>query len=185
MKRYNNLYQKICNIENIKTSYNEICLNTKNKNRVAKLRDYKSIYITQIHNILSSKTYTVGPYNKFVIYEPKKRDIVSQNVTDKIINHLVARFILYPAILPCLIDSNVASRKNMGTHKGLSYSTIFKNKNNFLFLGRNTHNKYARYRNVKRKIKSKFYLYDNNKISLNSMCSTLICYKNLFKPHTS
>lgn len=133
MKRYNNLYQKICNIENIKTSYNEICLNTKNKNRVAKLRDYKSIYITQIHNILSSKTYTVGPYNKFVIYEPKKRDIVSQNVTDKIINHLVARFILYPAILPCLIDSNVASRKNMGTHKGLSYSTNFRFKCNIKY----------------------------------------------------
>ena len=38
---------------------------------------------------------------------------------DKIVNHLVARFILYPAILPCLLDVNVASRKNMGTKRGL------------------------------------------------------------------
>lgn len=38
---------------------------------------------------------------------------------DKIVNHLVARFILYPAILPCLLDVNVASRKNIGTKRGL------------------------------------------------------------------
>ena len=44
---------------------------------------------------------------------------------DKVVNHLVARYILYPALLPCLIDSNVASRKNMGTSKGLSYFKDF------------------------------------------------------------
>lgn len=38
---------------------------------------------------------------------------------DKVINHLVARFILYPAILPCLLDVNVASRKDLGTKEGL------------------------------------------------------------------
>ena len=38
---------------------------------------------------------------------------------DKVVNHLVSRYILYPAILPCLLDVNVASRKNMGTKKGL------------------------------------------------------------------
>lgn len=61
-------------------------------------------------------------YNKFIIYEPKERLIVSQNIQDKIVNHLVARHILYPAILPCLLDVNVASRKNMGTSKGLEIS---------------------------------------------------------------
>ena len=56
---------------------------------------------------------------------------------------------------------------------------IYKNTNNFLFLGRNVHGKYSRYRSVKRKLKSKFYLYKNGKISLNSFTSSLICYKNL------
>jgi len=40
---------------------------------------------------------------------------------DKIVNHLVARYILYPAILPCLLDCNVASRKGLGTKAGLEY----------------------------------------------------------------
>lgn len=56
---------------------------------------------------------------------------------------------------------------------------IYKNTNNFLFLGRNVNGKYSRYRSVKRKLKSRFYLYKNGKISLNSFTSSLICYKNL------
>ena len=44
---------------------------------------------------------------------------------DKVINHLVARHILYPAILPCLLDVNVASRKGLGTSSGLQLSNKF------------------------------------------------------------
>lgn len=310
MKRMGNLYKNICEMENIKSAYNEVCRNTKNKRRVENLREYKSIYISRIHSILENKNYVVGPYNIFTIYEPKERLIVSQNVQDKIINHLVSRFILYPAILPCLLDANVASRKNMGTSKGLElaqefhrkckvkYKTyyilkcdiskffasidhdilkqkllrrikdkdaikivfdiidsnpqglfigamtsqilaifylndldyfikeklkikyyvryqddfllfhpdkqylryclqeikkflekekltlnaktrIYKNTNNFLFLGRNSYGKYARYRNVKRKLKARYYLYQVERISLNSFTSSLICYKGL------
>ena len=56
---------------------------------------------------------------------------------------------------------------------------IFKNTNNFLFLGRNSKWKYARYRNVKRKIKKRLYLYRQGVIPLNSLTSSLICYKGL------
>ena len=128
MKRYGFLYEDTYKFENILSAYNEVCKNTRNKRRVANLKEYKSIYITRVHDILESRSYVVGPYNKFIIYEPKKREIVSQNVQDKIINHLVARFILYPAILPCLLDVNVASRKNMGTHRGVELALKFHNK---------------------------------------------------------
>lgn len=314
MKRKGNLYQNICNFDNILNAYNEVCRNTKNKSRVANLKEYKSIYISRIHNILLNKDYVVGPYNTFTIYEPKERKIVSQNVQDKIVNHLVARYILYPSILPCFIDANVASRAKMGTSKGInlalnyhrkckvkyknyyilkcdiskffasidhtilkekllrrikdkdalkivfdiidsheigisigsmtsqilaifylndmdhfikeelqikyyvryqddfllfhpskkylqyclkritkllenekltlnSKTRIYKNTNNFLFLGRNCKGKYCRYRNINRKLKSKSYLYANNKISLNSFSSSIISYDGLCKTH--
>lgn len=128
MKRIGYLYQEIYKIENILSSYKEVCKNTRNKRRVANLKEYKSLYITRVHDILESKNYVVGPYNKFTIFEPKKREIVSQGVQDKIVNHLVARYILYPAILPCLLDVNVASRKNMGNKKGLELSKEFHRK---------------------------------------------------------
>ena len=44
---------------------------------------------------------------------------------DKVINHLVARHILYLAILPCLLDVNVASRKGLGTSEGIRLAMNF------------------------------------------------------------
>lgn len=65
-------------------------------------------------------------------------------------------------------------------HLALNDKTrIYKNTNNFLFLGRNSNGKYARYRNIKRKLKLRLYLYNTNRISINSLSSSLICYKNL------
>ena len=125
MKRKGNLYKNIYNFDNIIKAYNEVCKNTKNKRKVAIFRSYKCMYISRIYEILKNRKYKVGTYNVFTIYEPKERRIVSQNMQDKVVNHLVARYILYPALLPCLIDSNVANRKNMGTNKGLLYFKDF------------------------------------------------------------
>lgn len=314
MKRQGYLYKNICKFNNIKSAYKEVCKNTNNKNRVALLKDYESIYIYRTYKTLKTKSYKPGPYNSFIIYEPKERLIVSQNIEDKIINHLVARYILFPAILPCLVDVNVASRKNMGTSKGIeiekscaisckqkygtyyilkcdiskffasidhdilkqkllkrikdkdaikivfdiidsnsdglsigsmtsqilaifylndldhfiketlkisyyvryqddfllfhpskkylqyclkqieifleqeklklnSKTRIYKSTNNFLFLGRNSKYKYARYRSVKRKLKARKYLYSTGKIALNSYVSSYICYKGLLQPY--
>lgn len=312
MKRKNNLYQEICKIENIISAFNEVCRNTNNKKKVQNYKQYKSIYISRIYNVLNNKTYKVGKYNVFTIYEPKERRIVSQNLQDKVINHLVARYILYPVVMPCLIEQNVASRKNKGTRKGLesakmydtkckikyknyyilkfdiskffasidqeilkekikrkikdkdaldiifkiidseeqglgigsmtsqclaifylndldhfikeklklkyyvryqddglifheskeylkfcfkeiekfldkehlklnNKSRIYKNTNNFIFLGRNRKGKYAKYRNIKRKIKYRKRLYEDGKIELMGYINTINCYRNLIK----
>lgn len=312
MKRKGNLYKNIYQFDHIISAFNEVCRNTKNHGKVANLKEYKAIYISRIHHILESKSYVPGPVNVFTIHEPKERRIVSQNVQDKIINHLVARYILYPAILPCLLDVNVASRKGYGTSEGLALASkfhrickikykkyyilkcdvskffasidhdilkeklkkkikdadalkilfdiidsekdglsigamtsqalaifylndmdhfikevlkikyyvryqddfllfhpskkylthcldelnqfldkeklklnrktrIYRNTNNFIFLGRNASGKYARYRDVNRKLKKRYYLYKNNKIHLASIVNSMICYENLCK----
>lgn len=72
MKRKGYLYKNIYKFENIISAYNEVCKNTQNKKRVANLKEYKTIYISRVHDILLNKKYVVGPYNKFIIYEPKK-----------------------------------------------------------------------------------------------------------------
>ena len=58
-------------------------------------------------------------------------------------------------------------------------SRIYKSTNNFVFLGRNTKGKYARYRTVNRKLKKRRYLYESGKINLMSYVTSKICYKNL------
>ena len=312
MKRKGNLYHNIYKFENITNAFDEVCKNTKSKKKVAKFKEYKCIYISRIYNILKERKYIPAPYHIFTIYDPKKRTIISQTMQDKVINHLVARHILYPAILPCLLNVNVASRKGLGTSKGVkltikfhrickikyktyyilkcdiskffasidhdilekkirtrikdkdalriifdiinSYSQglgigtmtsqilaifylndmdhfiketlkikyyvryqddfllfhpskqylkyclkelekflkneklvlnkktrIYKNTNHFIFLGRKQDGNYSKYRNVKRKIKKQIYLYKSGLIKLNSVVSSIICYKNLCK----
>lgn len=121
MKRFNNLYENIYKTENIKACYYEVMRNTKNKRQVYKLQNNAENVIRTIYEELKDERYVVGKYNVFIIYEPKQRTIVSQGMKDKIVNHLIAREILYPAILPCLVPFNVASRPGMGTKKALEY----------------------------------------------------------------
>lgn len=312
MKRIGNLYKGTYNMKNIIKAYDEVCRNTKNKRKVFNYKQYKCIYITRVYTILKNKQYTVGPYNVFYITDPKKRRIVSQGIQDKIVNHLVSREILYLALLPCLIEENVASRKYKGTKEGLRLfyefqrkckvkygmyyilkcdiskffasidKEILKNKlvrrikdkdalkiifdiidseenglsignmtsqilaifylndldhfikeelkikyyvryqddfllfheskeylrtcldrikeflkkekltlnkktriynsnNNFIFLGRNTNKKYARYRTIKRRLKKKKYCYEKGIVPLYSLITSKICYENLIK----
>jgi len=121
LKRFNNLYENIYKAENIKACYYEVMRNTKNKRQVYKLQNNAENIIRTIYEELKNERYVVGKYNVFIIYEPKQRTIVSQGMKDKIVNHLIAREILYPAILPCLVPFNVASRPGMGTKKALEY----------------------------------------------------------------
>ena len=118
MKRVGHIYQKVVNIQNIECAFNEVMKTTRNKNKVILFEQYKMVYIYQIYKDMLNCTYLPSKVNEFIIYEPKKRLIVSQNIYDKIVNHLVSRELLIPYLMSCLIDSNVASRKGKGTSYG-------------------------------------------------------------------
>lgn len=127
MKRMSNLYKYFLSDENLYKCYNEVLKNTKNQRRVNWLLINKDKVLQEIRTELRNGTYKVGAYNLFTIYEPKKRTIASQGMKDKIVNHMVARGILYPALLSSLLPYNVASREKMGTRKGLEYVEQFRN----------------------------------------------------------
>ncbi len=58
---------------------------------------------------------------------------------------------------------------------------IYKSTNKFIFLGRKSNGNYAKFRDVKRKIKRRIYLYKAGQIELSSLISSIICYKHLCK----
>lgn len=127
MKKTNNLYNNMYKYKNIKVAFDEVCRNTANKKRVLIMKNNESNIITKVHDILIERKYKPGECNVFKIDDPKPRTIVSQKMIDKIINHLIAREILYPAVLPRLLDCNVASRKGLGTAKALKYRRDYDN----------------------------------------------------------
>lgn len=128
MKKVDKLYNNITKQENILFIYKQIRKNIKNKKALEKFDEYLVENIVNIKNILESKNYIVGKYNIFIIKEPKIRLIMSQNITNKIINHLCSYYILKPSLDRSLINSNVATRINKGTKYGIYLLKKYLNK---------------------------------------------------------
>ena len=128
MKKINNLYDKINDIDIIIDMYdNVVSKNTKNKQKIEKFNDYYSINIINIKNIINSGNYIPGKYNIFLVREPKIRIIMSQNITDKVINHLIAKYFLIDVFDKTLVDFNIATRLNKGTHYGIKLTKKYLN----------------------------------------------------------
>lgn len=81
-----------------------------------------------IYNALKNKTYKPSRYKTFMIFEPKPRLVMSQTVTDKLVNHFVANYYLIPFLNNSLIDSNVATRKNKGSSYAMNLLKKYFNK---------------------------------------------------------
>lgn len=125
MKRYHNLYK--VGIDDINEVYKEARRNIRNKNKIYRFENYYSLNISKIKDVFDSGKYDVSKYNIFLIREPKYRIIMSQNIFDKVINHIVARKFLY-VLDNVLIDSNIATRKNRGTSLGVKLFRKYLNK---------------------------------------------------------
>lgn len=120
MKRLNNLYNEIVDIKVIQDMYDKrIKVNTKNKKKLEKFENNYVSNMIYIKNILNERKYIPGKYNIFLIKEPKVRLIMSQNIIDKIINHVVSKYFLSNVFDKTLIDTNVATLKNKGTCYGI------------------------------------------------------------------
>lgn len=130
MKRIGNLYDKILDIENIKYVYDKsVRRNTKNKSKIERFEQNYVSNLLYIKQVLEKRKYIPGKYNIFIIMEPKIRLIMSQNIIDKIINHLVSKYFLVEIFDKTLIDGNVATRKGKGNNYGLKKLTKYLQKN--------------------------------------------------------
>ena len=120
MDKINNFYDEILDLKKIQYIYNKrVKINTKNKSKLEKFENNYVSNMVYIKNILESKTYNPGRYNLFIINEPKVRLIMSQNIIDKIINHVVTEYFLINVFDKSLIEENIATREGKGTHYGI------------------------------------------------------------------
>ena len=119
MKRVGNLYSSI-DINYIFNIYKQVRSNTKNKYKIYKFDSFLSINVYRIYKTFRNCNYTPSEYNIFLIKEPKYRIVMSQNIYDKVINHVIGN-LLIKALDSSLINTNVATRKGKGTHYGLKY----------------------------------------------------------------
>lgn len=154
MKRVANLYNKICDIDVIMELYDKVIkVNTRNRHKIQRFENYYCCNIKHIKEVLISKNYTPGKYNIFLVKEPKLRIIMSQDIVDKVINHLVAKYFLVDVFDKSLLDRNFATRVGKGSHYALR---IFKNDYNYFM------NKYVKFYILKLDISKYFYNLDHD-----------------------
>ena len=129
MKRKNNLYPEIVSFSKVEKMFNVVKNNYKRKNNLYNFVKYKNCYLWEIVNALKKEKYVFDKYNIFLINDPKYRIIMAESLPDKIVNHLVCKYILLPALEPSLIDTNVATREGRGS--GYAIDKLIKYFNKF------------------------------------------------------
>ena len=121
-------YEEVVTIENLTNVYNTVRKNTKHKDKILIFELFFSCNIMSIYNTLKDEAYHHQKYHIFIIKEPKYRLIMSETMPDKIVNHLVSTYFLFPLIDPLLLPMNVATRPLMGSRKGIYYVKKYINK---------------------------------------------------------
>lgn len=139
MKRLNNLYKQTYELNNIIRMTDKVLKTVRNKRLINDFETYKAEHIINIKQRLENETKLISKYNIFLIKDPKYRIIMSLNIEDKIINHLIAKYILEKTFENKFTDNMVATRLGKGTSYGIKlfrkYLNIMKRKyDNFYVL---------------------------------------------------
>lgn len=116
MKRFNNLFEKICSLDNLyladlrarRGKSGKIGVRTHDRNQE------KNIY--ELHKNLINKTFTTSPYSMFRIFDPKERDVYKlPYYPDRIIHHAIMN-VLKPVLVPMFTADSYCCIEGRGIH---------------------------------------------------------------------
>jgi len=127
-RKNKNIYDRYITIENLYSIWSIIKQTCKNKKEIYYFSLNLNTNLNNIYLALKNRTYVPNKYRTFIIFEPKPRLVMSQTVTDKIVNHFVTNYYLIPYLENKLIDSNVATRKGRGSSYAMSLLKKYFNK---------------------------------------------------------
>lgn len=90
MKRINNLYEKICSIENLQLADKRARKGKGDQYGIAVHDKIRGCNILILCEILLNKTYKTSPYTSFLVYEPKEREVYRlPYFPDRITHHAI------------------------------------------------------------------------------------------------
>lgn len=118
IKRHKNLYQQVYDFENLYLAYLEARKCKRFRNEVLEFTRNLEENLITIQNELIWKTYKVGRYREFFVYDPKKRLIMALPFKDRVIQWAVYR-ILNPLLDRRYISDSYACRVGYGTHQAV------------------------------------------------------------------
>lgn len=113
-------YDEIFTFENLYQAHLKARVCKRNKKDVIKFELNLSENLWELYDRLKDRTYKVSGYNKFVIFEPKRREIQALEYKDRIVQHALCDLYLYPLLTSKFIYDNGGCQKGKGTDFALN-----------------------------------------------------------------
>ncbi|MBO9674437.1 MAG: reverse transcriptase [Sphingobacteriaceae bacterium] len=115
MKRINNIYKDVISIDNLKLADRKARRGKMGQYGVVTHIKNEELNIWNLHNSLYHKRYATSEYKKFIIFEPKEREIFSLPYVDRIVHHAVMNK-LEPMFTGVFVNDCYACVKGKGIH---------------------------------------------------------------------
>lgn len=120
LKRRGNLYEEIISSENMFQAFKDVKSSKRNNKTVY---EFELNFGREMGNLLlelQKGTYKPKPYNKFYVYEPKKRVIYAPAFRDTVVQHALYR-VVYPIFERTFITQSHGCRRDHGCHSASDY----------------------------------------------------------------
>jgi len=114
MKTFNNLYEKICSLENLRLAFKKARKGKSKKHYVIKFEANLENELLKLKQELESLTYQPKQLKTFVIRDPKTRVISASHFRDRVVHHALCN-IIEPIFDKTFIYDSCANRKKRGT----------------------------------------------------------------------
>ena len=101
--------------QNMYRAYRRAAAGKRDKQKVIDFELDLSRNLWEIIHQMEDKTYQVGGYHQFMIYDPKERKIEALSFRDRVVQHCLCDNILKPYFENRLIYDNAACREGKGT----------------------------------------------------------------------
>lgn len=121
MNRENNLFEKICSIQNLHESFYKASKGKRQSAEYLKFRQNAGKKLEELRQVLLQGIYTAGAYRQFTIIDPKERVISAAPFKDRIVHHAIIN-VLEPVFEKQFIYHTYACRKGKGTHAAARYA---------------------------------------------------------------
>lgn len=110
----------VADFENLYRSYKKVKNGKKFNSGTARFSNLSLEGIHLLKEQLERQTYTINPYNKFQIHEPKERTIESCAFKDKVVQRCFSDYVLTPKFEKILIKWNTAGQQRKGQHMAMN-----------------------------------------------------------------
>lgn len=116
-KTHTNLWPQIIAWPNLVDAWDRTARGRTRQRDVITFRADLEPNLIAIQEGLIHKTHRTGPYHRFFVYEPKKREISSLPLKDRVVQHALVS-VIDPIFESRYIDQSFACRVGKGAHKG-------------------------------------------------------------------